>query len=198
MSQFFDLTIYSWVILPLLIFVARIMDVTIGTLRIIVVARGQKYFAPLLGFIEVLIWILALGGIMNNLNNPMAFFAYAAGYAAGNYVGIVLEEKLAMGNVIVQVITKKRAGDLIRVLKARKYRITHLLAKGNEGEVSVIYVLVKRKNLQRLSARIKKMHPKAFFSIEDVRYVSEGMMPLMHSSTRRNRWNFLKISRDGK
>ena len=177
---------------------ARVTDVTIGTLRIILVAKGNKYLAPVLGFFEVLIWILALGIIVKNLTNVAAYIGYASGYALGNYIGILIEERLAMGNVIVHVTTKKKAGDLIRILKARKYTITHLEAKSNKGEVAIIYILVSRKRLQTLIQRIKKTHPKAFFSIEDVRYVSEGLTPLKHSATRRNRLNFIKVSRLGK
>jgi len=198
MESFLDSNIFAYLILPLLIMLARITDVTIGTLRIILVAKGNKYFAPILGFFEVLIWILALGVIVKNLTNVAAYLGYASGYALGNYVGILIEERLAMGNVIVHVITKKKAGDLIRILKAQKYKITHLEAHSNTGEVAVIYILVARKRLTKLIQRIKKTHPKAFFSIEDVRYISDGPMPLKQSATRRNRFNFIKVGRPGK
>lgn len=198
MEAFLTTKWFIFVIIPALIMLARIADVTIGTVRIIVVAKGDKYLAPILGFFEVLIWVLTIGLIMANLNNWLAYIFYALGFAIGNYIGILLEERLAMGNVIVHVITKTKAGDLVRILKARKYRITHFKAASNQGEVSVIYILVKRKNLQRLVNRVKKSHPKAFFSIEDVRYVSEGLMPLKHATVRRNRSNFIKVSRPGK
>jgi uncharacterized protein YebE (UPF0316 family) len=198
MTPFIESDIFIYVFIPLLIMLARIADVTIGTVRIIVVAKGNKYLAPILGFFEVLIWVLTLGLIMSNLNNWPAYFFYALGFAIGNYVGILLEERLAMGSVIVHVTTKTKAGDLLRILKARKYQITYLKAQSSQGEVSVIYILVKRKNLQTLINRIKKSHPRAFFSIEDVRYVSEGVLPLKHSTIRRNRWNFIKVSRPGK
>ncbi len=198
MEPFLQSNLFIYFLLPLLILLARVLDVTIGTLRIILVAKGNKFYAPLLGFFEVLVWVLTLGAIMQNLTNIPAYIGYAAGYALGNYVGILLEERLAMGNVIVHVITKEKAGDLTRILKARRYTITHFKATGNNGEVSVIYILVKRINLQRLVRLVKKTHPKSFFSIEDVRYVSEGLMPLKHSATRRNRSNFIKVGRPGK
>ncbi|MBN2087118.1 DUF2179 domain-containing protein [Candidatus Peregrinibacteria bacterium] len=198
MEGFFDSNTYTYVIIPLVIVLAKIADVTLGTIRIIVVARGNKFLAPILGFFEVLIWVLTIGLVMSNLNNWLNYLFYALGFAIGNYIGILLEEKLAMGNVMVHIITKKKAGDLIRILKANKYRITHFRANSDKEEVSIIYVLIKRKNLDNLINRIKKSHPRAFFSIEDVRFVSEGMMPLHHSPERRNRTNFLKISRHGK
>jgi len=198
METFLDSNIYTYIVLPILILMARVADVTIGTIRIIVVAKGNKYLAPVLGFFEVLIWLFALGIVMANLTNAMTYLGFALGYALGNYVGILIEERLAMGNLMVHIITKEKAGDLLRILKARKYKITHFKAYSNDGEVSVIYVLVKRKNLQLLVNRVKKTHPKAFFSIEDVRNVSEGLTPLKHSAVRRNRSNFIKVSRSGK
>ena len=198
MEPFFQSNIFAYVIIPILIMMSKITEVTMGTIRIILVAKGDKYLAPMLGFFEVLIWITTMGLIMANLNNFLAFFFYALGFAMGNYVGILLEERLAMGNLIVHIITKKKAGDLIRTLKARKYRITHFEAHSNDGEVAVIYILVKRKNIDKLIKQVKNKHPRAFFSIEDVRFVSEGMMPFHHPPERRNRTNFLKISRHGK
>ena len=198
MDAFFESTIFTYVLIPILIMLSKIVEVTMGTVRIILVAKGNKRLAPFLGFFEVFIWIATMGIIVANLNNIFSFFFYALGFAAGNYVGIMMEERLAMGNVIVHVITKKKAGDLIRTLKTKKYRITYIGAQNNDGEVTVLYILVKRKNLDKLIKRIKTRHPKAFFSIEDVRFASEGMLPFHHPPERRNRTNFLKVSRHGK
>ena len=101
----FDL--YTYLLLPLLIFCARIIDVSIGTLRIIFVSKGKRNIAPLLGFFEVLVWILAISEIMQNLNNWVCYVAYAAGFAAGNYVGMIIEEKLAIGILIIRIIIIK-------------------------------------------------------------------------------------------
>ena len=198
MDSFFESNLFAYIVIPGLIMLSKIADVTLGTIRIILVAKGNKFLAPVLGFFEVLIWVVTMGLIMSNLDNWLAYFFYAFGFAIGNYIGIHLEERLAMGNVMVRIVTKKKAGDLIRILKARKYKITYLSAHGVQGEVAIIYVPVKRKMLQTLMNRVKKTHPLALLSIEDVRYVSEGLMPLMHSATRRNRSNFIKVSRLGK
>jgi uncharacterized protein YebE (UPF0316 family) len=99
--------VFAWVILPLLIFAARICDVTLGTLRIIFVSRGKKLLAPLLGFFEVSIWLLAISQIMQNLNNPVCFLAYAGGFAMGNFVGILIEDKLAMGILVIRIFLVK-------------------------------------------------------------------------------------------
>ena len=110
-SSFFQSDIHIYIILPLLIFLARICDVTLGTIRIIAVSKGLKRLAPFLGFFEVFIWILAISRIMQNLNNPICYIAYAGGFAAGNYVGMKVEEKVALGIILIRVITYKEATD---------------------------------------------------------------------------------------
>src|SRR3989338_8300095 len=92
-----DSPVFQYVVIPLLIFLARVCDVSVGTVRLILLYRGRRVLAPLLGFFEVLIWLLAVRQIMFNLTNPVVFISFAAGFAAGNYVGIILEEKLAVG-----------------------------------------------------------------------------------------------------
>ena len=100
---------FTFVILPFLIFIARITDVSLGTLRIIFVSKGYKIIAPLIGFIEILIWIVAISKIIQNIDNWICYIAYAGGFAVGNYVGMRLEEKLAIGFELVRVITQKDA-----------------------------------------------------------------------------------------
>lgn len=103
-TSIFNSDIWTWVIIPCFIFIARILDVTLGTVRIIFVSKHMKSLAPLLGFFEVLIWLLAIGQIMQNLTNPINYLAYAAGFAMGNFVGIQIESRLAMGVVLIRVL----------------------------------------------------------------------------------------------
>jgi len=176
--------IVNFVILPLLIFTARIFDVTIGTMRIILVARGKKLIAPLLGFFEVLIWIIAISQIMENLSNWVSFVAYAAGFATGNYVGMLLEEKLAMGIVGVRIITARSGHNLIHFLKEKGYSLTYTEAHGREDEVHLIFITIKRSKLKELVETIKNFNPKAFYTIEDVRYASNGGMEIEKKTIR--------------
>ena len=179
--QFLDTNLFNYVILPLLIFLSRVGDVTIGTIRIIFVSKGKKYLAPLLGFFEVLIWILAISRIMQNLDNYINYFAYAGGFAAGNYVGMILEEKIAMGVMIVRVITQKPAEMLIERLTSLGYGITSVEARGTKENVSVIYTVIHRTEMKNVIAIIKQYNPRAFYSVEDVRYVNEGVFPVRKS-----------------
>ena len=170
---------FSLVVVPAFIFLARICDVTIGTMRIIFVARGMKMVAPILGFFEVFIWIIAVGQIFQNLTNPLNYFAYAAGFATGNYVGMIVEEKLAMGLALIRIITQRDATNLINYLRAAGYGVTVLDAQGKQGPGKVIFSVVKRKNIKNVEDAIHEFNPKAFYSIEDVRRAAEGTFPII-------------------
>jgi uncharacterized protein YebE (UPF0316 family) len=184
LQSFYDSGLFSYVILPLLIFLARICDVTIGTVRIVMVAKGQKYLAPVLGFFEVLIWIVTMSKVVQNLDNWLCYVGYAGGFATGNLVGLLLEEKLAMGIVRIQIITAKEAHLLIEALKEAGYGITHHDAKGGIENVSIIYSIVKRSEISKVEEIIRNNNPRAFYSIEDVKFVSKGIFPVRPESMR--------------
>lgn len=171
----FEGNLFNYVILPLLIILARISDVTIGTIRIVMVAKGQKMIAPVLGFFEVLIWLIAISKIIENLDNWVCYIAYGLGFAIGNYLGMIIEEKMAVGIVQLQIITRRDAHDLIEKLKVDGYRLTHIDAVGSVEEVSVIYSIIKRTELPRIIPIICEYNPKAFYSIADVRFVNKNL-----------------------
>ncbi|MBN2514887.1 MAG: DUF2179 domain-containing protein [Deltaproteobacteria bacterium] len=177
LSTLFDSTTFKWIILPLLIFSARIIDVTLGTIRIIYISRGLKYLAPIFGFFEVLIWLLAIGQIMQNLTNVVYYIAYATGFATGNFVGIYIEERMAVGTVIIRIITQKDASELIQYLRSEGYGVTSIDATGMTGPVKVIFTTIRRQNLEEIIKHIRRFNPKAFFSVEDVRFAKEGVFP---------------------
>jgi uncharacterized protein YebE (UPF0316 family) len=170
--------IFKFVILPALIFTARICDVTLDTLRIIYVSRGMKFAAPMIGFFEVLIWLMAISQIFQNLSNPVCYIAYAGGFAMGNFIGIILEEKMAIGTVVIRIITQKESMQLIEVLKTNRYGVTHVDAQGVMGPVKIIFTIVKRKDIDRVLEIVRACNPLAFFTIEDVRSVRKGVFPL--------------------
>ena len=172
-----DPLMVDFVLLPLMIFLARIIDVSLGTLRIVMIAKGQKNIAPILGFFEVLIWLIAIGRIMQNLDNWICYIAYAGGYATGNYIGMLIEEKLAVGIVQLQIITAADSCQLIGALKDAGYGTTHHNATGGaSGEgVSVIYSVVLRNDVNKVAAIIREYNPNAFYSIEDIRFVNKGL-----------------------
>jgi len=169
--------LFAWVVLPVLIFIARVADVSLGTVRVIFITRGLKYFAPIVGFFEILIWLLAIGQIMRNLSNPLCYIAYAGGFATGNYVGILITEKLSLGVVLIRVITSKDALELLEYLKSADYGVTSVDAHGSAGKVQVVFTIVPRREVASVVNLIKQFNPKAFYTIEEVGFVEEGIFP---------------------
>ena len=174
-AAFFHSEIFKYVVLPLLIFSTRICDVTLDTLRIIYVSRGIKFLAASIGFFEVLIWLFAITQIFKNLTNPLCYIGYAGGFAMGNFIGILIEERMAIGTVVIRIITQKDALELIELLKNIGYGITHVDAQGAQGQVKIIFTIVKRKNIDHVLEIISSNNPQAFYTIEDVRSVREGV-----------------------
>ncbi|MFA5237303.1 MAG: DUF5698 domain-containing protein [Methanoregula sp.] len=168
--------IFNWIVIPLLIFLAQVANVCMETLRIVFLSKGMKYLAPVIAFFEIIIWLLAIVGVLNNLSNLSYFLAYAFGFALGTYVGLVIEEKLSIGMVIMRIITTDgSSGDITQFLQEEHYGTTSLDAKGSRGGVMMIISLVNRDDVPRITRHIEETNPDAFFSIEDVRYVNQGV-----------------------
>jgi len=185
--NFWESPIYLWVGLPLLVFIARVIDVSLGTLRIIFVSRGKKYLAPLLGFVEVFIWISVVSQIVRGVNELFTYLAYAAGFAAGNFVGMYIEDRLAIGTQIIRIIVPEDAGTLSTNLHAAGYGVTCVPGQGANGPVMLVFTVVKRKDLQEALGVIHQTHPRAFLSIEDVRSTQKGVFPI-HPRNKANNW----------
>jgi len=182
---FLDSGLFGLFVLPLLIFFARVTDVTFDTMRIIFISKGEKYLPPLLGFFEIMIWLFAIGQVMQNLTNIVYYIAYAAGFATGNFVGIFIEDKMAIGKLVVRIITRKDASALIEALRSRDYGITIVDAQGATGDVKIIFTVIKRKDVDDVVGMINHFNPKAFYSMEEVRTASEGVFP-----SRKSRFDF--------
>lgn len=181
-AAFYHSELFKFVLLPILIFLARICDVTLDTLRIIYVSRGMKFLAPVIGFVEVLIWLTAITQIFKNLSNPVCYVAYAGGFAMGNLIGILIEEKMAIGTVVIRIITQKDAEALIDRLKESRYGVTHVDAQGAMGQVKIIFTIVKRKTINSVLEIVRGCNPLAFYTIEDVRSVRKGVFPLFKAA----------------
>ena len=182
----------GWLVIPLLIFLARVFDVTLGTIRVIFIARGMRVLAPLFGFFEVLIWLVVISQILGNLTHWFNYIAYATGFAAGNYVGMVLENRLAIGKAILRIITRIDAEKLAVVLRERKYVLTTIDGSGSDGPVKILFMVVSRAQLPAIIEIVKQYNPRAVYTIEDVRFVGEGLPPSINIPRKRfsnlNRW----------
>ena len=167
--------LFTWIFLPGLIFLARICDQSIGTLRLIFLSKGMKYIAPFLGFFEVIIWLLAVGQIMQHLDNWLCYVAYGAGFAAGNFIGITLEEKLSIGTSIIRVMLSSESPELIAALNQHNFGLTILDAVGAKGKVKVLFSIIRRKEIPVFLKTLHDYHPSAFYTIEDVKAAKEGV-----------------------
>jgi uncharacterized protein YebE (UPF0316 family) len=168
-SSFFDSSWFTYLLLPLLIFCSRIVDVSLDTLRIVFISRGNKIVAPVLGFFAVLVWLIAITQIMKHLDNFVCYVAYAGGFAMGNYVGLIIEEKLAIGFQVIRIITGRDSTPLIEKLRSCGYGVTTILAEGKDGKVHIIFSIVKRADVKDVIEIIHVFNPKSFYSIEDIR-----------------------------
>ncbi len=161
------------ILLPILIFIARILDVSLGTIRMIFISKGLKYLAPILGFFEVLIWIIVVSKLMSNVNSSVLYVAYAAGFAAGTYIGMLIEDKLSIGKVLVRISVQKESAKIIEKLKELNYSMTVINGQGYNGKIKMILCIINKKELNKLVLAVKGINSKAFYTIEDLRFAAD-------------------------
>lgn len=170
-------TIIQYVGLPGLVFLARVLDVSLGTLRIIFISRGKKYLAPLFGFVETFIWIIAVSQIIRSVQGIWAYVAYAAGFATGTIVGMIIEDKLAIGTLILRTILPGDVNPLRERLHSAGFGVTCVQGQGYQTGVTLVYTIIKRKNLPEVTAIIHQLHPEAFISVNELRSAEKGVFP---------------------
>ncbi|MFC1574370.1 DUF2179 domain-containing protein [Candidatus Latescibacterota bacterium] len=190
--------LFAYGIMPLLIFTSRIIDVSIGTMRLIFISRGYKFIAAICGFFEVLIWIFAITQVMSNLTNIFYYIVYAAGFSTGNYVGMLIEEKIALGNVLLRVVTKRKLVELADFLITDQYGYTMLEAEGSHGNVHILFTILPRQDIDTIVSFIKNHFPNAFYTIEDIRFVNEKNISFKTVSKKSNKFRLFKRVRKGK
>jgi len=165
--------VFSYLLLPCLIFLARIGDVSINTIRIIYVLGGRRWTATMLGFFESFIWLMAIRQIFEHMDNWICYIAYPAGFASGIFIGMIIEERIAYGKVIVRIITRKEVKELINFLNSRKFRYTHVNAEGPDGHENLVFTVLERENLEELLYKLKDILPTAFYTVEKVNRATE-------------------------
>ncbi len=189
---------FTYILLPVFIFLARVCDVSLGTIRVIFISKGFRNIAPFIGFFEVIIWLLAIGQVMSNITDVASYIAYGAGFATGTYVGMRIEERLSLGNVIVRVITNKQAKDLLEQLRAEGYGVTSMDAAGSTGPVTILFTVIRREDLGEVVGVIRRFQPEAFYSIEEVKTVTEGVFPEKRSKYFMSNRDMMKYFRKDK
>jgi uncharacterized protein YebE (UPF0316 family) len=166
---------------PLLIFGLRIVDVSLSTLRILLSVRGHRFAVPFIGFIEVLIWIFAVGNAIRNLTSPWHVLGYAAGFATGSTVGLWIEGKLAIGLATMRIISRNTGVELAEALRALGCGVTEFLGQGREGRVELLFTVVPRRRIEDVLSEVERWDPDAFVTVEEPREIRRGWL---HSTPR--------------
>jgi uncharacterized protein YebE (UPF0316 family) len=171
-------------ILGVLIFFARIIDVSVGTLRTISIVQGRTKIAFFLAFIEISVWLIVLSQVLPKvLQEPLLGVFYAFGFASGNVVGILVEKRLAMGYINFRIITGNNAKKITETFREKGFVVTNFEGEGKDGKVTEIYVATDRKNLPVLIKLVKEIEPNAFYIAEQAGLVSKIRRPTMVPTT---------------
>ena len=159
----------------LLIFFARVSDVTLSTIRMLMVVQGRKVQAAIIGFFEVSIYVTALGKVVSSLDNIGNLLAYALGFACGNYIGITIENKIALGNLAVQIILKGSDSiELIENLRETGFGVTVINGHGKEGTREILQLAINRKDLDKLKNMVYSFDEGAFITVNTISPISGG------------------------
>ena len=157
-----------------LIFILRVGDMSLDTLRVLYVMRGQKGFAWILGFFQAVIFITAITTVLSNLDNLIYIIAYAAGFATGNVVGMIIEERLAQGYSHLRIISSRRGNAIAESLRNEGYAATEISGRGKDGTVTSINCSVKRNKIHQIRKLVEDIDIDAFITAEDIRPVHRG------------------------
>ena len=176
------LEVYPWA-LPVVIFLGRMLDVPLSTLRIIFVARGEKKIAPLIGFVEVFIWVIIISQVISRANSLTSYLAFAGGYAAGTYLGLYIESWIGFGFIKYRIFTTLNGRALVTALNQNGFGSTLVHGEGAVEAIDIVETVVGRKSGPKVEQLISEFDSKAFTLIEDIRSKQLGIftkqMPLL-------------------
>jgi uncharacterized protein YebE (UPF0316 family) len=171
MLDFFSIS--PW-LLTLLIFVLRVTDMSLDTMRVLFVLRGRKSQAWILGFMQSAIWVIAISSVLSNLGNPFNIIAYAGGFATGNVVGMAIEERLAIGHSHIRIISSGKGNAILDAIRGEGYAATEIPGRGKDGAVTIISCSIKRKHIAKIQKKISYIDQNAFMTVEEIRPIHRG------------------------
>jgi uncharacterized protein YebE (UPF0316 family) len=158
----------------LAIFGLRVTDMSLDTIRVLFVVRGRKGLVWFIGIFQSLVFVLAITRVLANLNNPLNVIGYAVGFATGNFIGMIIEERLAIGHILLSIISTSRGAVISEKLRDSGFAVTEISARGKNGMVSVLHCNVFRKDVGNVETLVLENDPEAFVTAEDVRPVRRG------------------------
>ena len=161
-------------LIALSIFILRVIDMSLDTIRVLFVVRGRKLLAWVLGFFQAAVFVVAISSVLTNQQSFLTILAYAAGFATGNVVGMLIEERLAVGHIHLSIVSPARGVGIAEMLREQGYAVTELSARGLKGMVTLLHVDVIRKQLEAVEKLVREADPEAFVTAEDVRPIRRG------------------------
>lgn len=160
--------------LPIFIFLIRVTDMSLDTLRVLFVVRGRRAPAWAVGFFQSALWVIAVASVLSHLDNLLNVIAYAAGFATGNVVGMRIEERLAIGHSHLRVISSLRGEAVADAVRNAGYAVTELAGRGKDGTVSILTTSVRRRDIEPVRLKVLQVDPEAFVTLSDVRPLHRG------------------------
>jgi uncharacterized protein YebE (UPF0316 family) len=169
-----DFAIMPPLFVTFIIFTLRVTDMTLDTLRVLFVIRGRKPLAWILGFFQSSLWVIAITTVLGNLDNLWNVVGYAGGFATGNVVGMLIEERLAIGHSHMRIISSRRGTAIAEAVRQAGYAATEFAGRGKDGTVAVISCSVVRKDINSLKSKVYEIDPEAFITVEEIRPLQRG------------------------
>lgn len=166
------------ILLYIAIFVAKTIEVTLSTVRVVLNSRGEKIKGAMIGFVEVLIWVIVVSTVLTDIaSDPIKVVVYCIAFSCGNYLGVTLEGKLAIGTACIQaVVTDEAKDDVTAAMRERGFGVTMMQGEGRDGKVSVLLIYMKRKAVEEAMQVIRAVCPKAVITVNDVRSLQQGVI----------------------
>lgn len=162
----------------MMVFAARVLDVSLGTMRTISIVQGRTMLAFLLGFVEISIWLGVISTVIAHVrDNPVIAVFYALGFATGNVAGIMIERRIAMGSIIIKLIARESAGELARHIRKMGFPVTEFEGKGMTGTVTELYIVCPRREFRPILQQVRLIDPEVFFVTEPVGTLGSGRIP---------------------
>lgn len=170
-----------------LIILARIIDVSLDTIRMVSVVQGRRAFAAVLGFFQALVFICAVAKVLLNMNEPMYALAYALGFASGTYLGMLIEQRLAFGKQMVFFLTPK-GPELAEILRAADYRLAELKGRTRDGDLTIICVEIPRREAHKLIRIANAVDERCVFIVNDIRWTDFARCAVQAANKSQRSW----------
>ena len=160
-----------------IIFFAKIIEVSISTIRVVFIGKGERVKGAILGFVEIMIWLVVVSSVLNNITeDPIKMLIYAAAFSLGNYLGVTIESKIAVGLASIQVVVNEKSGDILAdILREQGYGVTIIEGKGkNESIKNLLFIQLKRKKIPEAVKLVKQHNPEAYITVNDIKSMVGG------------------------